>query len=53
MTESGIVDKLNVVLYYADGMGNIIPVKLEMDKLEMESMQRQVAGDAKGGKIKG
>jgi hypothetical protein len=24
MTESGIVDKLNVVLYYADEMGNII-----------------------------
>ena len=53
MTESGIVDELNVVLYYADETGNIIPVQLEMDKLDLESIARQVDGDGKGGVLKG
>ena len=53
VTESGIVDELNVVLYYGDETGNIIPVQLEMDKLELESIPRQVVGDGKGGRIKG
>ena len=53
VTESGIVDELNVVLYYADETGNIIPVQLEMDKLDLESIARQVDGDGKGGVLKG
>ena len=53
MTESGIVDELNVVLYYADETGNIIPAQLEMDELDLESIVRQVDGDGKGGVLKG
>jgi hypothetical protein len=48
VTESGIVDELNVVFYYTDEPGSIIPVQLEMDKLDLESIPRQVAGDGKG-----